>query len=506
MKRILFSTFLVFITILTMVRCTDPEIDAYEGTDLSSHNATATYFNYGSYTHFIVSFTDGSNTVSLQLCSAELSTSDEKIVQAGTYPYSSTFGENVLGKLSTLNNKAIKSGSVTIKKDFLTYTISGTLDGSTVSYTGYILTVTDVNVAMKVNACVDANNTLTLSDADGNSLTVPYSGSFVGTLSLDSSSYYTTVAGNTQTVNEGTLTITENSGVYNISGSVLTNKSVGATISGQWSNETIINGTISATGTDQSSYNNSYWSVAINDNSGFTLNIIIMADFGATYYSEEGTTLSVLSTWANNTIVAGYDWGSWGSGGTVYTVNGTSKYITDGTLTFTSSDGITVTVTGTISDGTNSYEISGTYNDGSSSSISLNLFAHSDYTAYGYSNTFKFVTEGVTATYNSSTYSYTYTGSGYYLSVDFTTAIAAGTYTAEAKGSAGTTNFITSYDSGYGSLYGTVFGVISDGTIVEDGVTGGTVTITESSGIYTMTFDLVTESGEAVKASYTGSL
>jgi len=504
MKKNIYYIVFVLFAVLTLARCSDPVIDVYEPIDLSSQDAAATYFDYGGYTHFVLSFTSGSDAVSVHLVSDELSTSAEKIVQVGEYSYSGSLGSDVLTSLSTVDGQSVSSGDLSVSKDFLTYTLSGSLNGTSVDYTGYILTVTPVGIAMTVNNAVEESGVLKLCNNDGDTLSVPYTDSYVGTIALGSDSYYKAADGTVKEIDEGSLVISESDGVFTVQGSVLTTDPVPVTVKGKWSTAAIVSGSISFAGTDQSAYNNTFWTVNVTDNSGFEMAISIITDLSVPFYSAAGTTINVASTWANNTIVAGYDWGSWGSGGTSYTVGGVKNLITSGALTFTSSDGATITIEGTISDGTNSYEISGAY----TAPASFNYLATSDWTAYGGTYGMLFGTNDVTATYNWSTWSYDYTGNGNLLSVEFKQAVTPGTYTALANSDAAfdpAANFIIGYyNSTYYSYSGAMYGEMVDGSIAftnDNIVTAGTITVTEDSGTYTFTFDLELATGDKVVGS-----
>jgi len=510
MKRKIYNSIVfVFLALVALVRCTEPEIEPYQPIDLSPYDAAASYFDYGGYSHFYVTFASGSNAVALHLCSDMLSTSDEKLVQSGDYSYSTSLQSGALTSLSTLNGASVSSGDITIEKDFLTYTISGTIDGTAVSYTGYIFTVTSTATTMKINACVEESDALKLTNDEGDTLYVPYSDSYVGTITLDENSYLVSADGTSTEISEGTLTITEADKVFSVSGTVMTSEPNAITVTGKWSNAAIISGTIDYTGVDQPDYGNSYWTVTVEDNSGFTMDIVIIADVGATFYSESGTTLDVASTWANNTIVAGYDWGDWGSGGTFYTLNGSKNAITSGSLKFTSADGETVTIEGSISDGTNTYDISGDY----MKPAQFNYMATSDWTAYGGTYSLLFGTNDMTATYNWNNWAFDYTGTGTYLSIEFKQAVAAGTYTALANDDASfdaASNFIIGYyNSTYYSYSGAMCGEMTDGSIslTDDNIiSGGTVTVTEDAGTYTFTFNLELATGDKVNGSCTATL
>lgn len=505
MKRTLFSIICITLTFFAFVRCTDDEIEAFKPVDVSPYDAIAKYFNYNGITHFVVTFNNGSTPVVLDLCTTALSTTQEKVVQPGSYAYNATAGNLVLGSMSKLNGQAISTGTVSVEKNFLTYTIAGNLNGTSISYTGYIFTVTNVNATMKVTGCLEGPEALKLANAEGDTLYVPYSNSFVGTLTLGPTSYFKTANGTRYDVIQGTLTITKDD-VYNVSGSLFTSAPAGITVTGKWSNAPVISGTITYTVTDQAQYNNAWCVIQINDKSGNIYDIVVIANLGSTFYSAAGSTFSVANTFANNTIVAGYDWGAWGSGGTSITTNGTKKLVTGGSLTFTSNDGNSIAVEGTLTDGSNNYAVSGSY----IKPVSMHLLGVSDWTAYGGTYTLKFGGGNTSASFNWGTFSYDYSGTGEYLSVEFKQAIAAGTYTAKANDASdfnAASNFIIGYfNTTYSSYSGTMLGNLVSGALTQEIVKEGTISVAENAGTYSMTFYLTTESGKVFASSFAGAL
>ena len=127
--------------------------------------------------------------------------------------------------------------------------------------------------------------------------------------------------------------------------------------------------------------------------------------------------------------------------------------------------------------------------------------------------TVKLCEDAVSATYNSSTYSYTYTGSGKYVSVDLISAssdIDRGDFTAAESTAATKGNFIEGYDTEmWGTKFynwGSVWGTVTDGTMDLVKAVGGTVNVSNSGDNFVITGSLTLSDGTSVKFGYTGPL
>ncbi len=138
----------------------------------------------------------------------------------------------------------------------------------------------------------------------------------------------------------------------------------------------------------------------------------------------------------------------------------------------------------------------------SASALDLSWFGGS-----GFIVTLKLSTDEVVATYDEATYSYSYTGNGNYISLDFNrddATLPAGTYNVVANESATVGDCIAGYDNPYGAGFmGSVWGSLTDDVVTDLAVTGGTVDVAVDGDTYTITADVTTSEG-SVKASYSG--
>lgn len=124
--------------------------------------------------------------------------------------------------------------------------------------------------------------------------------------------------------------------------------------------------------------------------------------------------------------------------------------------------------------------------------------------------TINMATAGVTATYDPSKWSYVYSGTGNYLSLDVYSAdgkLAAGTYKANSVGgSIAEGEFGIGYDAdfGFGMVFpdwGTCWWTVTDGVTSAEKVLDGTLTVDVSGDTYTITLE-----SSLVNARYTGIL
>ncbi len=129
----------------------------------------------------------------------------------------------------------------------------------------------------------------------------------------------------------------------------------------------------------------------------------------------------------------------------------------------------------------------------------------------GYTITLKLAESALTVNTEQGTYgaTYSYSGSGRYLSLDFKTASASlteGIYNVADNTTAVNGNCIAGYPSPFGSgFFGSVVGNVTNGTVTETVVSGGSVTVTQSGGNYNITFNLTTASG-TVQGSFSGAV
>ncbi|MDR2809937.1 MAG: hypothetical protein LBB84_05185 [Tannerellaceae bacterium] len=149
---------------------------------------------------------------------------------------------------------------------------------------------------------------------------------------------------------------------------------------------------------------------------------------------------------------------------------------------------------------------------GGSGTVFSNLFAASSvdlslFGLTGYTVTLKIATSDLTVHVEQGAMgaTYTYAGSGQYLSFDFSRDAASlpeGVYQVVPNESAKVGDCISGYPSLFGSGFmGTFAGKVTDGVVSEEVVTGGTVEVT-GSGIH---FNLTTEGG-TISGSYTGTI
>jgi hypothetical protein len=129
----------------------------------------------------------------------------------------------------------------------------------------------------------------------------------------------------------------------------------------------------------------------------------------------------------------------------------------------------------------------------------------------GYTVTLKLGEAGVTATPGA--YGITIGGTGKYISIDFkqdAATLPAGTYNIVDNATAATGDAIAGYylDLGFMGFPTGCFlvTVAEDVEGIPDYLTGGTVTVAEAGGAYTVTVNATTEGGEAVQAVFTGAI
>jgi len=123
----------------------------------------------------------------------------------------------------------------------------------------------------------------------------------------------------------------------------------------------------------------------------------------------------------------------------------------------------------------------------------------------GFTVTLKVATPGLTVAYDAATYSYTYSGSGQYVSLDFSRdagTLPVGVYNVVDNAAVQVNDCIAGYPSFFGAGYmGSFVGNVVDGVAIETPITGGAVTVTDSG----FSFSLTTADG-AITGSYAGAI
>ncbi|MDR0619798.1 MAG: hypothetical protein LBG17_07880 [Bacteroidales bacterium] len=127
--------------------------------------------------------------------------------------------------------------------------------------------------------------------------------------------------------------------------------------------------------------------------------------------------------------------------------------------------------------------------------------------------TLKIATDGVNAAYNEQTFSYTYTGTGNYISIDFVGKgyfLEAGAYNIASNEIAKAGNYIAGYDAEmFGQTFknwGTCFFNIVDGAETGVKVTDGTLSVTKDGDNYTISGVLALEDGKFIRVNYSGEM
>ena len=140
----------------------------------------------------------------------------------------------------------------------------------------------------------------------------------------------------------------------------------------------------------------------------------------------------------------------------------------------------------------------------------VNLISAQSNIPNAYSVSINMATEGVTATYDQSQWSYVYSGTGNYLSLDVYSAdgkLAAGTYKANSTGgSIAEGEFGIGYDADFGfgmtlPNWGTCWWTVTDGATSAEKVLDGTLTVEVSGSTYTIVLE-----SNTVNARYIGTL
>jgi hypothetical protein len=145
------------------------------------------------------------------------------------------------------------------------------------------------------------------------------------------------------------------------------------------------------------------------------------------------------------------------------------------------------------------------------SAVATDLAAVSGGTLTGYTVTLKFGEAGLTATPNAFG-GLDFSGTGKYVSIDFSrdaATLPAGTYNIVDNATATTGDAIAGYYldfGGFGFNSGCLWVSVDSNVPAETFIAGGTVTVAESGGTYTITVNASLTGGEIVKAVYTGAI
>lgn len=127
--------------------------------------------------------------------------------------------------------------------------------------------------------------------------------------------------------------------------------------------------------------------------------------------------------------------------------------------------------------------------------------------------TLKISTSDVAASYNAATYSYTYTGTGNYISIDLLSndaTIEPGTYSAADNGATAVGNFVKGYDTEMWGMkfynWGSCWFNVENGTESGQKIVDGSIVVAKNGSTYTITITGKTSGGDDVYAEYKGQI
>jgi hypothetical protein len=127
--------------------------------------------------------------------------------------------------------------------------------------------------------------------------------------------------------------------------------------------------------------------------------------------------------------------------------------------------------------------------------------------------TLKIATDGVSAAFNEQTFSYTYTGTGNYISIDFVGKeyyLAPGAYTVAPEATAKAGNYIAGYDTEMFGMqftnWGTCFFDVANGAETGVKVTDGTLNVAKNGDNYSISGVLALENGKFIRINYAGAI
>lgn len=123
----------------------------------------------------------------------------------------------------------------------------------------------------------------------------------------------------------------------------------------------------------------------------------------------------------------------------------------------------------------------------------------------------KMASEGPTATYDETTFSYNFSGSGNYISIDFVGKdyfLEEGTYAIASNESAQAGTYIAGYDAEFGGIsfenWGTCFFTVADGTTSGLKVTSGNVSVSKDGDNYSISGALTLADNSVVRVGFSG--
>ncbi len=137
-------------------------------------------------------------------------------------------------------------------------------------------------------------------------------------------------------------------------------------------------------------------------------------------------------------------------------------------------------------------------------SLDLSMFGKKDFNV-----TLKLSTDKVVAEYHKDTYSFSYSGDGNFISIDFRRdkpTLATGTYTIVPEANAKVGDCIAGYPALFGGgLWGSVWGKIAFDKVADKAIISGTVDVTLEGDIYKIIVNGKTDEGN-VKVTYKGAI
>jgi hypothetical protein len=128
--------------------------------------------------------------------------------------------------------------------------------------------------------------------------------------------------------------------------------------------------------------------------------------------------------------------------------------------------------------------------------------------------TLKMATDGVSATFNEQTLSYTFTGTGNYISIDFVGrnySLEAGAYTIAPNETAKAGNYIAGYDADSDngmvfSNWGTCFFDVNNGAETGSKITNGMLSVAKTGDNYQISGVLALDNGQFIRVDYNGTI
>lgn len=446
--------------------------DGYAGIRMTSAHTTY-YKTSNASSLFVLDLTDGTHSTQLYLSTAAVGS--EILLPAGTFAFGETLGER-----STADGATITAGKVTISKEILTYTVDCDLEADGKSFVARYVGL----IPLPETGDPTEQNVRTLV-----SEVIP--------VQVQGSGYKNVVT--VKLATEG-VTATYNAATYGYDyagdGGYLSVDFICAT-------PTLGPGTYTIAANDRAVAGNFVAGYDTTVNWGF--GDIPMYNWGSCWFD----------------VANGVPTGRHIEKGTITVATANSVYTIEGKFTLADGTALKAVYTGRIGEMTPE--------DGDASSdnkapviepvkvIVENLFMSQ---VQNGTVTLKIATKGITATYNEQTFSYTYAGSGNYLSLDLkvadgVTSLPAGTYLVVPNESAVAGNAIAGYDTtmdfGWGPMsmvnWGSCWFTVADGQ--ETGgvhIDSGTVKVSTKGDVFTIVADVKTAAGEDLVVTYTGEI